>query len=162
MQFTRFVGIFWATTRPKDGEAMELKSITGDQNHVVCFQDSGFEAGISCFQSTGNRYCVWQEGEEIRSSTGDSWDDLLLRLLNKNTAAARWLLMKGVAFINPEETMAKAVASKIILNARITSSEGAVLVVVWAETEETKAIMAANDWKKHEGSADTFSYQPTT
>lgn len=135
------------------------KSITGDQNHVVCFpREKGVEIGIAFSQADGFAYCVRQVDDEVRGCTGDSWDDLLWKLVDKDPDAARMLLKKGVAFVNPEETMAKAVASKIILNARITSSEGTVLIVIWAETEETSAIMAANGWKKYCGLADTFAY----
>lgn len=139
---------------------MGIPSITGDQNHVVCFQDSGFEAGISCFQSTGTRYCVWQEGEEVRSSTGDSWDELLLRLPSKNPAAARWLLAKMFALEHPEDTIA-ALARADVIEAEVVETPSGPVLDVWTRIQNCEAIenlLFFYGWSSTVGTNDGYDH----
>ncbi len=135
-------------------------SITGERNHVVCFLDGGFEAGFTCFQSSGDPYCVWQEGDNVLGCTGMvSWDELLLKLVDKNPDASRWLLMKGLTLEHPKETIVALTKARVIYGNVIQVDEHT-LIELSPFLGDVAEVLRLYGWDNYGMCVDRFIHQP--
>lgn len=148
-----------------------MRTMTDGRNRFVVFQDSGFEYGVKSTEGHHQApYCAWKnpdgsvdevvddcgDGEKFHHATND---ELLLKLAEENSDAARWLFSKGLTLDEPQNTVIELARADLSLGLRPPSAiDGA--IVVYPLGREIAKLLESYGWRTFGMMVDTFAFHP--